>query len=137
MGARLNLRNGNAWVGVNGTRHQIQVIDVTGFVCNGTICTITTLFPHGLTNGGPVYLHNIDEFPGYGYVAALTALNGINTATVTGATTFTVPCTAAAHNYLDRRVHRPASRSVTRFGTPMRTSAIVAGLKVTTVRLIR
>jgi hypothetical protein len=89
-----NIRQGELSVLFNsGAEHNVATTPISGFMTNGVgTCTATTPVPHNLVSG-PAWLNGFQDI-----LIALDSdkrYNGLNTITVTSATTFTLPCTLA------------------------------------------
>lgn len=73
----------------------VKLVDKTDILVassNGSTCSFTTRVPHGLTNGQSIQLN-------YFLLPGTATLNGTKTATVTGGSSFTVPCSLANQDW--------------------------------------
>jgi hypothetical protein len=76
-----------------GAEHNVATTQISGFSTDGvSTCTATTPVPHNLVSG-PVWMNGFQDF--LAQTDSNKRYNGLNTATVTSTTTFTIPCNLA------------------------------------------
>lgn len=90
-----NLRPGVlSVIGNSGTERKFVTTPLIDITTTGTSCACTTGKPHGLTTGRVIDIRMLRGQQGSG--EGIAQFNGLHTVTVTGATTFTTPCTLPA-----------------------------------------
>lgn len=109
---------GNAAVVSNaGTEHVITTVPIVGWTSNGTVCSFTTLFPHGFLTSDTIQ-HNFMYEPGNVNFASQQAIQDLQVilqtvASTPTATTYTVACsvTTGTYNTAGLNVGRTVSKS--------------------------
>lgn len=81
-------------LGNSGTERKFTSTPLIDITTTGTVCTCTTGKPHGLSTGQVIDIRMLRGQQGNG--EGIAQFNGRHTVTVTGATTFTTPCTLPA-----------------------------------------